>query len=186
MSTPAQSESNLVWLDMEMTGLYPETDVPVQVAIIITDSELNTLAELHDVTIWASEASLAAMEPIPRSMHTDNGLINKIRASQTSIGDAEKEMMKIVSRWVPYGRGILCGNSIHQDRRFLRKYFPTFDGYLGYRMLDVSSIKELAKRWYPPSALYTKNLGNHTALADVRESIEELKHYRKEMFKVRS
>lgn len=186
MTTPAMSESNLVWLDMEMTGLDPETCVPVQVAIIITNSELETIAELPDVTIWAPEAALAAMEPIPREMHTANKLIERIREAKTSVGDAEKEMMKILSKWVPYGRGILCGNSIHQDRRFLRKYFPTFDGYLGYRMLDVSSIKELAKRWYGPSALYTKGAGNHTALADVRESIEELKHYRAEMFKARA
>lgn len=183
MSTPAMSESNLVWLDMEMTGLDPETCVPVQVALIITDSELNTLVELADVTIWAPDAALAAMEPIPRQMHTDNKLIERIRTSQISLGDAEKELMKVVSKWVPYGRGILCGNSIHQDRRFLRKYFPTFEGYLGYRMVDVSSIKELAKRWYGPSALYTKGQGNHTALADVRESIEELKHYRSEIMR---
>ncbi len=186
MTTPALSESNLVWLDMEMTGLDPDTCVPVQVAIIITNSELEVIEELPDVTIWAPEAALAAMEPIPREMHTANKLIERIREAKTSVGDAEKAMMKVLSRWVPYGRGILCGNSIHQDRRFLRKYFPTFDGYLGYRMLDVSSIKELAKRWYGPGALYTKGSGNHTALADVRESIEELKHYRSEMFKPRS
>lgn len=183
MSTPAPSESNLVWLDMEMTGLDPEVCVPVQVAIIITDSELRTLAELPDVTIWAPEAALAAMEPIPRTMHTENKLIERIRESKISVGDAEKEMMKVLSQWVPYGRGILCGNSIHQDRRFLRKYFPAFDGYLGYRMIDVSSLKELAKRWYGPGALYTKGRGNHTALADVRDSIEELKHYRQAMMK---
>lgn len=173
----------LVWLDMEMTGLDPETCVPVQVAMIITDAELNPLAELADVTIWAPESALAAMEPIPRQMHTENKLIERIRESKISLGDAEKELMKVLTKWVPYGRGILCGNSIHQDRRFLRRYFPAFDGYLGYRMVDVSSLKELARRWYGQGALYTKGSGKHTALSDVRESIDELKHYRAVMMR---
>jgi len=173
-------KDRLVWLDMEMTGLDPLRDVPLQMAVIITSSELEELASV-EVTIWASEAAIAGMEPIPRDMHIANGLLNEVRKSPYSVADSEKKVMELLAKWVPYREGILCGNSIHQDRRFLQRYFPVIDGYLHYRMVDVSSIKELAKRWYGQDAMYSKGKGTHTALSDVRESIEELKHYRQKV-----
>lgn len=172
------SKDRLVWLDMEMTGLDPAREVPIQLAVIITSSELEELAAI-ELTLWAPESALAAMEPIPREMHLANGLLEEVRRSNLSVAEGEKKVMELLTRWVPYREGILCGNSIHQDRRFLNKYFPVIDGYLHYRMVDVSSLKELVKRWYGPAAAYTKGQGKHTALADVRESIDELRHYRK-------
>ncbi len=175
------SADNLVWLDMEMTGLDPNSCVPIQVAIIITDSELKELGSL-ELTIWQPDSSLETIEPFVRQMHTDNGLLNAVRKSETSLAEAQKRRMDLVTKWCPYRSGVLAGNSIHVDRRFLIKYFPAFDGFLHYRMVDVSSIKELGRRWYGPSSAFNKTGGNHTALSDIRESIAELKHYRQKMF----
>ncbi len=173
-------KDRLVWLDMEMTGLDPIKDVPLQVAVIITNGDLVELASV-EVTIWAPEAAIAAMEPIPRDMHIANGLLAEVRRSPISVADSEKKVMELLTKWVGYRDGILCGNSIHQDRRFLQRYFPVIDGYLHYRMVDVSSFKEIVKRWYGADAAYSKGQGKHTALSDVRESIDELRHYRQKV-----
>ncbi len=172
----------LVWLDMEMTGLDPRRCVPLQVAVVITDSDLGEL-DAGEVTIWQPEEVLARVEPFVRKMHTDNGLLDRVRASQHGLAQTEREVVALVAKWCPLGSGVLAGNSIHTDRRFIKAYFPLLDGYLHYRMVDVSSIKELVHRWYGRDALFHKPLQLHTALEDVRESIAELKHYRRELWR---
>jgi len=167
----------LVWLDMEMTGLDPDECVPLQVAVVITDANLNEL-DVAEATIWQPEAVLERMVPFVRQMHTDNGLLDRVRASTVDVVQAEREVMAVVSKWCPYGTGVLAGSSIHTDRTFVKAYFPTLDGYLHYRMVDVSSIKELVYRWYGRDKMFVKPASNHTALDDVRGSIAELRHYR--------
>lgn len=176
-----ESRDPLVWLDMEMTGLDPKSCVPLQVAVVITDAELTEL-DSFEMTIWQPEAELAKMSPFVQKMHRDNGLTEAVRASNHDLLNAERGLMDIIARWCKPNTGILCGNSIHQDRRFLAAYFPTVNGYLHYRMVDVSTLQELAKRWYGSKANYSKTPSDHTALSDVRASIQELAHYRKSMF----
>ncbi len=118
------------------------------------------------------------MEPFVRRMHTDNGLLERVRKSEIGMQQAERKLMELLTRWCPYGEAVLAGNSIHTDRRFLKEYFPAIDRYLHYRMIDVTSIKELALRWYGREVTFVKTLQQHTALADTRESVEELKHFR--------
>ena len=167
----------LVWLDMEMTGLDPKSRVPLQVAMILTDDDLNEL-EAVEITIWQPESALETMCPFVRKMHTTNGLLEQVRSSSTSLDQAEQRLMTLLSGHCMYRQGILCGNSIHQDRRFLNAYFPTLANYLHYRMIDVSSLKELTHRWYGSEHQYVKSdVGAHTALADTRESVNELRHY---------
>lgn len=177
MAVDAGPKDRLVWLDMEMTGLDPDVCVPVQVALVITNSELEELDSM-ELTIWQPESKLETMEPFVRRMHTSNKLLDEVRKSEISVAEAERKMMAMISRWSVYREAILCGNSIHTDRTFLRKYFPVFEGFLHYRMVDVSSLKELVRRWYGNDALFNKGVGAHTALSDIRESIAELKHYR--------
>jgi len=167
----------MVWLDMEMTGLDPATCVPLQVAVVLTNDDLDELDHV-ELTIWQPEEALARVEPFVRRMHTENGLLDRVRQSDVSLLQAERTMMSLITKWCPYGQAVLAGNSIHTDRRFLIQYFPVFEGYLHYRMIDVSSLKELIARWYGREALFTKSMNVHTALADVRESIAELRHYR--------
>lgn len=178
----ARSKDNLIWLDMEMTGLDPEVCVPLQIAIVITNAELEELASAES-TIWQPDSVLERMEPIVTEMHTSNGLLTAVRESRTSLADAEREMMLVLAQHSSPGEGVLAGNSIHQDRRFIQRYFPVLHGYLHYRMVDVSTLKELGKRWYGSSASYSKGATDHTALADVRESIKELAYYRKHLLK---
>lgn len=175
----------LVWLDMEMTGLDPKVCVPLQAAIIVTTPELEELDSM-EVVIWQPEARLESMEPTVRRMHTENGLVDSVRKSTVGLEEAERKMMELVVRWCRYRDGVLAGNSIHQDRRFLNAYFPILDGYLHYRMVDVSTIKELTRRWYGPDVSYKKATSTHTALSDVRESVLELRYYRSAIFKPRS
>ena len=174
--------NHLVWLDMEMTGLDPNTDVPLQVAVIITDADLAELDAL-ELTIWQPDSILDQMQPFVRKMHSDNGLTKAVRRSETSVLEAERKLLSLIARWVKPGEGILAGNSIHQDRRFLQRYFPSVHGYLHYRMVDVSTIKELARRWYGIEALAPKAASEHTALSDTRASIKELEHFRRGIFK---
>lgn len=176
------SKDVLVWLDMEMTGLDPETCVPIEVAMLITSGDLQELDHMEAV-IWQPDSVLERMEPIVRRMHTENGLLAKVRKAESSLADAERRMLSFLARWVRPREGVLCGNSIHQDRRFLLKYFPAVNGFLHYRMVDVSTFKEIGRRWYGSDALYNKGGSDHTALADVRESVKELAHYQKSMFK---
>jgi oligoribonuclease len=174
--------NHLVWLDMEMTGLDPETDVPLQVAVIITDGELVELDSL-ELTIWQPNDVLERMQPVVRKMHEDNGLTRAVRKSEVALHEAERKILALIARWVKPGEGILAGNSIHQDRKFLQRYFPAVHGYLHYRMVDVSTVKELARRWYGPEALAPKQTSDHTALADTRASIRELAHFRAVLFR---
>lgn len=176
------ARDHLVWLDMEMTGLDPVTCVPLEVAIVVTNAELEELDSMEAV-IWQPESKLETMQPFVRKMHTDNGLLGKVRASEHSLLDVERKMLDMLYRWSKPGEGVLAGSSIHQDRRFLARYFPTVDGYLHYRMVDVSTLKELAQRWYGTDVLFDKGTSDHTALADVRASIRELAHYRRTILK---
>ncbi|MBM3741619.1 MAG: oligoribonuclease [Actinobacteria bacterium] len=173
-------------MDLEMTGLDPATEVIVEIATLITDDDLNVIAEGPDLVINQPESVLAAMQPVVVEMHTTSGLLAAIRASQVTLEQAGKETFDFIKQHVTEARTIpLCGNSIGTDRRFLAKYLPEIENYLHYRSVDVSTIKELVKRWYPGVEITrpTKS-GAHRALDDVRESIRELKFYRENVFKV--
>ena len=174
--------SHLVWLDLEMTGLDVDRDVILQSALIITDSDLQPL-EQFTVDIWQPESELSRMSPFVREMHEKTGLLDRVRRSKTECRRAEQSMLEIVSGWCPYG-AVLCGNSIWQDRRFVDRYMPGLAAYLTYRLLDVSSVKILAKTWFGSSAVFDKPAaGEHDALVDIRNSIAELAHYRKTLFR---
>lgn len=179
---PETQKDLLVWLDMEMTGLEPADCVPIQVALVITNKELEEL-DVYEKTIWQPESKLEVMDPFVRNMHTVNGLLDRVRKSDVGLAKAEKEMISLLMKWCGPFEGVLTGNSIHQDRRFLTKYFPAFERLLGYRMVDVSSLKELIRRWYGSSGMFNKSKGEHTALSDIRESIDELRHYKKNFMK---
>ncbi|MBV9484740.1 MAG: oligoribonuclease [Frankiaceae bacterium] len=170
----------LVWIDCEMTGLDPSNDVLVEIAVIVTDAELNPLDDGLDIVIATDAEKLASMDEVVREMHTTSGLLDAIRAAATTVEDAEAQVLTYIKRFVPERRKApLCGNTIATDRSFIARYMPTLDDHLHYRMIDVSSIKELARRWYP-RAYYNappKN-GGHRALADILESINELRYYR--------
>ncbi|MFW6194947.1 MAG: oligoribonuclease [Chloroflexota bacterium] len=178
-----QNEDNrLVWLDLEMTGLDPETDVIVQIAIVITDRDLNEVADPLELTIWQPPEELSRMIPFVRAMHEKTGLLRQAQESETSVADAEREALALVSLHCSYRTARLCGNSICQDRRFLARHMPALENYLHYRMIDVSTVKELAGWWY--GIHHRKPEGaQHTALWDARQSIEELKFYRERIFK---
>jgi oligoribonuclease len=172
----------LCWLDLEMTGLDPETCAIVQLAMVLTDANLNELAPPLELSIWQPESTLGTMSPFVRSMHEKSGLLAQIRASQVSVSEAEHEAVELLAKHAPYRTARLCGNSIGQDRRFLVKYMPVLEGYLHYRQIDVSTLKELAGWWY--GVKFDKpDDGKHTALHDVQQSIAELKHYRKTVFR---
>lgn len=172
------SPDNLVWIDLEMTGLDVDQHVIVQAAVIITDGQLNPLEEFA-CDVWQPEAELARMSPFVREMHETNGLIERVRASRFDTGDAEKRLLERVAGWCTYPATV-CGNTIWQDRKFIDKYMPGLGRYLHYRLIDVSSLKSLAQRWYPDAAPFAKSKqGEHDALVDIRNSIAELAHYRK-------
>jgi oligoribonuclease len=170
--------ANLVWMDLEMTGLNPDTDLIIEMATIITDSNLEVLAEGPVFAIATPEENLAAMDDWNQKHHSASGLLERIRKSEVSLLEAEAQTLAFLEQWVEKDTAPLCGNSIWQDRRFLTRHMPILESYLHYRIIDVSSLKELARRWRPDllSALNKQNA--HTALADIRESIAELKLYR--------
>lgn len=167
---------------MEMTGLDAETCVPIEVAIIVTDPDLAELGAAHGI-VHQPEAALASMSDFVRQMHTDNGLLERVRASTTPAAELEDALCELVAAHVGPGEGVLAGNSIHTDRRFITRYFPRLERLLHYRMVDVSSIKELVRRWYGEGALFPKAESDHTALADARASIAELAFYRANLFR---
>ncbi|HVS67552.1 MAG TPA: oligoribonuclease [Mycobacteriales bacterium] len=180
MTTGSRAGDALVWIDCEMTGLDPTTNVLVEIAVIVTDAELNPLDEGIDIVIGATAQQLVAMDPIVHEMHASSGLLDEIRRSSTTVEQAEEQVLEYVKRFVPQRRRApLCGNTIATDRSFIVRYMPALDDHLHYRMIDVSSIKELARRWYPRAYQNApaKN-GGHRALADIRESIDELRYYR--------
>jgi oligoribonuclease len=183
-ATASPADDRLVWIDLEMTGLEVEKHVIVEIACIVTDSELVTLDDGVDVVIHASADELAHMDDFVRKMHTKSGLVPLIEASPVTVPAAQERVLEYVRSYVPEPNSApLCGNSIGVDRRFLDQYMRELDGYLHYRSIDVSSLKELCRRWYP--AIYRKRPGkaeHHRALDDIRESIEELRFYRETLF----
>lgn len=179
-----QNDKNLVWLDMEMTGLNPDTDRIIEVAMIITDSDLNILAQSEVLVIHQPDSIINHMDKWNTSTHTRTGLIDKVRASTLTEAEAEEKLLAFISEWVPEKASPMCGNSIHQDRRFMVRYMPKLEAYFHYRNLDVSTLKELAKRWNPPVAKGISKKGAHQALDDIKESIEEMAYYRKHFLTV--
>jgi oligoribonuclease len=175
---------HLVWLDCEMTGLDLERDVLIEVAALVTDSELNVLGTGVDVVIHADESALGSMVEIVREMHDKSGLTDAVRTSTVTVEQAEQLVMEYVTAYVPEPRTApLCGNSIATDRGFLARHMPRFDQHLHYRMIDVSSVKELCRRWYPRAYFGQPQKGlAHRALADIQESIRELEFYRRTIF----
>ena len=184
--TPHQESKNdrIVWIDCEMTGLDTSSDALVEIAALVTDSELNVLGDGIDIVIHASDAALDAMVPVVRDMHASSGLTEEIRESTMTIAEAEKQVLAYIREWVPVsGSAPLAGNSIGTDRAFLARDMPELNAYLHYRMIDVSSIKELCRRWYPRIYFGQPEKGmSHRALADIKESIRELKYYRATAF----
>jgi oligoribonuclease len=174
---------SLVWIDCEMTGLDLRRDVLIEIAVVVTDAELNLVDDGLDLVIHTSEEAIAAMVPVVRDMHQNSGLTELVRSSTLTLGEAEKAVLEYVASHVGPGVAPLCGNSIATDRGFLARDMPLLDEYLHYRMIDVSSIKELARRWYPRVywAQPAKGLA-HRALADIRESVQELAYYRRTLF----
>ena len=175
----------LVWMDLEMTGLDHDRDVIVEIATIVTDDELAIVAEGPDLVVHADEDALARMGDVVRSMHTSSGLLDQIRASTVDLTEAGAQTLAFIREHVPEPRTVpLCGNSIGTDRRFLARWLPEIEEYLHYRSVDVSSVKELAKRWYPESVAKAPGKhGTHRALDDIRESIAELRYYREAVFR---
>jgi oligoribonuclease len=169
---------NLVWIDLEMTGLSPENDVIIEIATVITDAQLNQLAEGPVIAVKQSLQRLANMDEWNTRTHTESGLVNRVKQSKIDAATAEKQTLDFIRQYVPGNHSPLCGNSICQDRRFLARYMPKLEAYLHYRNLDVTSIKELITRWRPDLLDGFKKQNTHRALDDIRESIEELKYYR--------
>ena len=173
-----KSDQNLVWIDCEMTGLDPEKERLLEIAVIITGPKLEPRIEGPVLVIHQSDALLGAMDAWNKGTHGKSGLIDKVKASTLTEAEAEKQLLEFISRYVPRSGSPLCGNTISQDRRFLVKYMPKLEAFLHYRNLDVSTLKELAKRWRPEVYSSFRKAQSHTALADVHESIDELIHYR--------
>ncbi len=178
------SESNLIWLDLEMTGLEPEHDVILEIASIVTDSQLNILAEGPVLAIYQPDEVLDNMNEWCIKTHGESGLTERCRKSQVDIAQASQQTIAFLEQYVPKGVSPMCGNSIGQDRRFINKYMPEFEAYFHYRNLDVSTIKELARRWKPEVLDKVVKKGVHLALDDIRESIAELKVYQQHFFKL--
>jgi len=176
-------EMNLVWVDMEMSGLDPEKERILEVALIVTDPELNVIAEAPVYVIHQSEALLDSMDAWNKGTHGKSGLIDRVKASHVTEEMAEAALIKFLRSYVSKGKSPLCGNTIGQDRRFMVKYMPKLEAFLHYRNIDVSTLKELARRWRPELVDGFKKAQKHTALADILESIEELKYYREHFLK---
>ena len=180
----AQDQNNLVWLDMEMTGLDPDKDRIIEIAVVVTDSQLNALSEAPVLVVHQPDSVLDTMDDWNKSTHARSGLIGKVKASALTETAAEEQLLAFLAQHVPGKTSPMCGNSICQDRRFLARYMPRLEAYFHYRNLDVSTLKELARRWTPELLKGLVKQGKHEALADIYESIEELKYYRENFLKV--
>ncbi|MDE3737537.1 MULTISPECIES: oligoribonuclease [Pseudomonas] len=179
-----QNALNLIWIDLEMTGLNPDTDVIIEMATIVTDSELNVLAEGPTIAIHQSDEILAGMDEWNTRQHGQSGLTQRVRESRISMAEAEAQTLAFLEQWVPKGKSPICGNSICQDRRFLYRHMPQLEAYFHYRNLDVSTVKELAARWAPKVRDGVKKSSSHLAMDDIRDSIAELRHYREHFIKI--
>ena len=180
----AQDQNNLLWIDMEMTGLQPDTDKIIEIAIVVTDSQLNTVAEAPVLVVHQLDSVLDGMDAWNKGTHGRSGLIEKVKASRLAEAEAEAQMLGFLSQYVPKQVSPMCGNSICQDRRFLARWMPALEGYFHYRNLDVSTLKELVKRWRPELGKGLTKHGKHEALADIYESIDELKYYKEHFIKL--
>jgi oligoribonuclease len=182
----AADANNLIWIDMEMSGLQPESDRVLEIALLITNSDLELVAEGPVLVLRQPDEVLAAMDSWNQSVHKKSGLIDKVKASRLDEAGAERACIEFLAQHVPQGVSPMCGNSICQDRRFLARWLPRLEAYFLYRNLDVSTLKELVKRWKPPLIKEMMKLkeGKHEALADIYESIEELKFYRKNVMSI--
>ena len=181
-----KSDQNLVWLDCEMTGLDPEADRLIEIAVIVTGANLTPRIEGPVLVIHQSDAQLDKMDAWNKGTHGRSGLIEKVKASSVTEAQAEQQILDFLARYVPKRSAPMCGNSISQDRRFLVKYMPKLEAFFHYRNIDVSTLKELAKRWRPDVYNGVRKQQKHTALADVHESIDELAHYREQFLKIDS
>ncbi|GIL07061.1 MAG: oligoribonuclease [Betaproteobacteria bacterium] len=177
-------ENNLVWLDMEMSGLNPDSDRVLEVAVVVTDAQLELIAEGPALAVHQDERVLAAMDAWNTATHARSGLTERVRASTLDEAAAEAVVLDFLRRYVPEGKSPLCGNSICQDRRFMARWMPRLEAYFHYRNLDVSTLKELARRWKPDVYRAFEKKSRHEALADIYESIAELKHYRAQLLAV--
>jgi len=184
LPTLAKSDHNLVWLDCEMTGLNPQTERIIEIAVVVTGPSLEPRIEGPVLVIHQSDELLDKMDAWNKGTHGRSGLIDKVQSSTLSEAQAEQEIIEFLKKYVPKGKVPMCGNSIGQDRRFLALYMPQLEAFFHYRNVDVSTLKELAKRWKPEAYSSFKKAQKHTALADVHESIEELAHYRTHLLAV--
>ena len=180
----AADANNLIWVDMEMSGLDPEIERVLEVAVVVTDTNLNTIAEGPVVVLHQPDALLDAMDSWNKSTHAKSGLIERVKASTIDEFTAQTMLVEFLKQHVPAGVSPLCGNSVHQDRRFMVKYLPNFEAHFHYRNLDVSTLKELMRRWKPELAAGMTKHGRHEALADIYESIDELKYYREHFLRL--
>jgi len=180
----AQDPNNLIWIDMEMSGLNPETDRILEVALVVTDSRLETVAEAPVMVVHQPDSVLDVMDEWNKSVHARSGLVERVKASTVSEAEAEERLLVFLAEHVPPNASPMCGNSVHQDRRFLARYMPRLEAHFLYRNLDVSTLKELAKRWKPDIMAGLTKHGKHEALADIYESIGELRYYREHLLKV--
>ena len=179
----AQDAENLIWIDLEMTGLDPDNDLIIEIATVITDKNLNILAEGPVIAVHQSDEALAAMDEWNQKHHSESGLTERVKQSGISTAEAEAQTLMFVKQWLPAKTSPICGNSIGQDRRFLYRHMPELESFFHYRNLDVSTVKELAARWAPALKDGFTKKSAHRALDDIVESIEELKYYRQHFFK---
>lgn len=181
-----QNDTHLIWLDMEMTGLDPDTDRIIELAVVITDARLDIVAEGPVLAVHQPEAVISAMDEWNTRTHGESGLIERVRASTLDEAAAAACMLAFIQEHVPQGKSPMCGNSICQDRRFMARYMPELEAWFHYRNLDVSTLKELARRWRPDVLAGFQKEGRHEALADIHESIAELRHYREHFLRMES
>ena len=180
----AKNDNNLIWIDLEMTGLYPDRDRIIEIAVVVTDALVSTRVEGPVFAIHQSDAALDAMDAWNKGTHGKSGLIDRVRASEIDEAHAQAQVIEWLAQYVRAGKSPMCGNSICQDRRFLANHMPALEAFFHYRNLDVSTLKELARRWKPSVLDGIKKAQAHTALADVHESIDELLHYRQHLLAV--
>ena len=184
MQAQKNRKHNLIWVDLEMTGLNPDTDKVIEIATIVTDSQLNPLAEGPVLAIHQSDCALNAMDEWNTTHHNASGLVKRVQASTINEAEAVRQTIEFLEPWVDREASPMCGNSIGQDRRFMARYMPELERYFHYRNIDVSTIKELARRWQPEILNGFTKTGTHQALNDIRESIAELRHYQQHFFKI--